>query len=69
MIVAPERLTPGIIARHWMRPTPMTVLSGISATPTMSVRFTSFSITRMAMPPTMKATATTSGVRASPRSC
>ena len=25
MIVAPERLTPGIIARHWTRPTPIAV--------------------------------------------
>ena len=38
MIVAPERLTPGIIARHWMKPTPTAVPSGISATPTMSGR-------------------------------
>ena len=26
MIVAPERLTPGIIARHWTMPTPTAVL-------------------------------------------
>ena len=33
-MVAPERLTPGTIARHWTRPTPITVPSGSSATPT-----------------------------------
>ena len=59
MIVAPERLTPGIIARHWTMPTPITVLSGISATPTTSARLTIFSISRIAIPPRMSATATT----------
>jgi hypothetical protein len=33
MIVAPERLTPGIIEMHWMKPMPITRTSGISAMP------------------------------------
>ena len=65
MIVAPERLTPGIIARHWISPTPITVFSGISATPTIGVRLTSRSITRIATPPTMNATATTTALPSS----
>ena len=65
MIVAPERLTPGIIARHWISPTPTTVISGISATPTMWPGLTAFSIARIAMPPRMNAIATTNALPSS----
>ena len=32
MMVAPERETPGIIARHWTTPTPAAVFAGIVST-------------------------------------
>ena len=54
----PERLTPGIIDRHWMIPTPMTVFSGISATPTIWPGLTQRSIARIAIPPRISAQAT-----------
>ena len=60
MMVAPDRLTPGTIARHWTRPTPMAVFERhFGDFDDRRVRLAIFSISRMAMPPTMKATATT----------
>jgi len=50
MMVAPERLTPGIIDRHWITPTPSAVLNGISATPTTGVTLTIRSMTMIATP-------------------
>ncbi len=62
MIVAPERLTPGIIDTHCARPTPITFLSGRSATPTSAPGLEVFSIARIAMPPAISAQPTIAGV-------
>ena len=59
MIVAPERLTPGIIARHWTRPTMIDWRSVSLATPPLSFGLASFSTSRIAKPPITSAQATT----------
>src|SRR3546814_6086934 len=41
MIVAPDRLTPGIIDRHWMMPMPSAVRVGIASTVSRSEEHTS----------------------------
>ena len=65
MMVAPDRLTPGTIARHWMKPMPITRASGMSAMPWNRSCFTMRSISRMAMPPAISAQATTCGAPSS----
>ncbi len=57
-MVAPERLTPGIIDRHWIRPTPIALPSEMSATPFSLPCGAVRSITRMATPPSSSAQAT-----------
>ncbi|GAM05604.1 hypothetical protein MBENS4_2602 [Novosphingobium sp. MBES04] len=61
MMVAPERLVPGTMARHWAKPTPTHLDSGSSATPVSGPGLATFSMARMAMPPTISAQATTLG--------
>ena len=58
MIVAPERLTPGIIDRHWMRPMPSAVFQLIASTLSVVTVLVIRSMTRMAIPPRIRATAT-----------
>ena len=60
-MVAPERLTPGIIDRHWIRPMPTALPSEMSATPFSVPCGAVFSITRMATPPSSSAQATIIG--------
>ena len=57
-IVAPDRLTPGIIARHWMKPIASAVFHGIAETEAMSPGLTTPSMIRIAIPPTISATDT-----------
>ena len=65
MMVAPERDTPGIMARHWQKPTNSAVFESMSSTDLMRGRCAKRSMIRMAMPPTMNATATTIGLSSS----
>jgi hypothetical protein len=61
MMVAPERLVPGIMARHCTRPTFSASSGAMSSTASMRTRFWRRSAHRMMKPPTMKALATTVG--------
>ena len=65
MMVEPERETPGTMARHWQTPMNSAVFQSISSTDLIRGRCASFSITRMAMPPSINATATTIGLSSS----
>ena len=67
MMVAPERETPGIMAMHCTAPTPSAVFQGMSSTVPGTRGFISRSISRIRMPPTIRATATTIGFSSSAR--
>ena len=63
MMVAPERLTPGTIARHWAKPTASTFPKGSSATPRPSSRGLAVrSIAMIAKPPIISAQGTIPGL-------
>ena len=62
MIVAPDRLTPGIIETHWTTPMPSAVRTESCATPLGPPGLAVRSITRMAMPPRISAQATMDGL-------
>ena len=62
MIVAPERLTPGIIDRHWTKPIPSAVFQFMASTLSVATVFVMRSIARMARPPRISAQATIAGV-------
>ena len=62
MIVAPERLTPGIIEMHWNRPTPSAWRTGSCATPLGPPGLAHFSIARIAIPPRISAQPTIIGL-------
>ena len=59
---APERLVPGMSARHWQGPTPSASLGRISSTLSMRGGRWRRSAHRMTNAPTMKVVATTTGV-------
>ena len=69
LYVAPERLTPGTIARHCRKPIPITSGSGMSATPTTVLFGASRSTTTIASPPTINAIATTSALPSNASIC
>ena len=62
MIVAPDRETPGTIAMHCPMPTSSADRVGMASTEWISGTPAAFSIHRMAMPPTISATATVIGL-------
>jgi hypothetical protein len=62
MMVAPERETPGTMAMHCMKPMASAVLARMPSVLVMVGAGLMRSMTRMAMPPTMRAMATTLGL-------
>ncbi len=60
-MVAPARLTPGIIAIAWQKPMPSAVVIGMLSMLRKRGRGAMRSITRIAMPPTTRLTQTTQG--------
>ena len=62
MIVAPDRLIPGIIETHWNRPTPSAWRAGSWAMPLAGPGLAQRSMAMMAMPPAISAQATTIGL-------
>ena len=62
MMVAPERLTPGTIAIHWNKPTPMAWRAGSWPIPVGGPGLAMRSIARIANPPSTSAIATVSGL-------
>ncbi|MNO10022.1 hypothetical protein D3C81_2336160 [compost metagenome] len=62
MIVEPEREVPGIIARHWAKPTLSASFQVISSTVSAWTSCWRFSAHSMITPPTTKAVATVIGL-------